>query len=130
MVIKQKVLHLQNHQLIRLNRNIYIQKFFGTLLLATFLLSNTPTKYLHWLFANHKDFVSKTLTDSNKPQINAPGIDCHCETNVVIAPYTVQSDVVVNPPVPVFFDFTYTGISTIVFSQPLSFGLRGPPSIS
>ncbi|MDE3183926.1 MAG: hypothetical protein KGM16_10955 [Bacteroidota bacterium] len=113
-----------------MNRNIYIQKFFGTLLLATFLLSNTPTKYLHWLFANHKDFVSKTLTDSNKPQINAPGIDCHCETNVVIAPYTVQSDVVVKPPAPVFFDFTYTGISTIFFSQPLSFGLRGPPSIS
>jgi hypothetical protein len=114
----------------RLNRNIYIQKFFGALLLAIFLLSNTPTKYLHWLFANHKDFVSKTLTDSNKPQINAPGIECHCETNVVIAPYTVQSTVAINPPVPVFFDFSVAGISKIVFSQPLSFGLRGPPSIS
>lgn len=130
MLIKQKVLHLQNHQLIRLNRNIYIQKFFGALLLAIFLLSNTPTRYLHWLFANHKDFVSKTLTDSNKPQINAPGIDCHCETNVVIAPYTVQSTVVIKPPVPVFFNFTVTGIATIVFSQSLSFGLRGPPTIS
>ena len=114
----------------RLNRNIYIQKFFGALLLAIFLLSNTPTKYLHWLFANHKDFVSKTLTDSNKPQINVPGIDCHCETNVVIAPYTVQSTVVITPSVTVFFDFSVTGISKIVFSQSLSFGLRGPPSIS
>ena len=113
-----------------MNRNIYIQKVFSALLLAIFLLSNTPTKYLHWLFANHKDFISKTLTDSNKPQINAPGIDCHCETNVVIAPYTVQSTVAIIPPVPVFFNFTVTGISTIVFSQPLSFGLRGPPSIS
>jgi len=113
-----------------LNRNIYIQKFFGALLLAIFLLSNTPTKYLHWLFANHKDFVSKTLTDSNKPQINAPGIDCHCESNVVIAPYTMQSAVVIKAPAPAFYNYTVAVISTTVFSQPLSFGLRGPPSIS
>jgi hypothetical protein len=110
-----------------LNRNIYIRKFFGVLLLAAFALSNTPTKYLHWLFANHTDFVSKTLTDSNKPQINAPGIDCHCETNVVIAPYTLQSAVIIKPPVPVFFNYTATTISATVFSEPISFGLRGPP---
>ena len=110
--------------------NIYIRKFFGVLLLASFALSNTPTKYLHWLFANHTDFVSKTLTDSDKPQINASGIDCHCETNVVIAPYTVQSAVVIKPPPSVCFDYTAKTISTIVFSQPISFGLRGPPSVS
>ena len=114
----------------QLNRNIYIRKFFGVLLLACFALSNTPTKYLHWLFANHKDSVSKTLTDSNKAQINAPGIDCHCETNVVIAPYTMQNAVVIKPLVPVFFNYAATTISAIVFSQSISFGLRGPPTIS
>jgi len=113
-----------------LNRNIYIRKFFGVLLLACFALSNTPTKYLHWLFANHKDFVSKTLTDSNKQQINAPGIDCHCESNVVIAPYTIQPAVVIQAPAPVFFSNTVSEIATTVFSQSISFGLRGPPSIS
>lgn len=120
---------MQNHYL-KLNRNIYIRKFFGVLLLASFALSNTPTKYLHWLFANHKDFVSKTLTDSNKPQINAPGIDCHCESNVVIAPYTMQSVVVIEAPAPVFFDNTVSEITSTVFTQTVSFRLRGPPSIS
>ncbi len=81
---------------------------------------------MHAIFANHKDFVSKTLTDSNKPQINAPGIDCHCESNVVIAPYTMQSTVVIKAPAPVFFNYAVTGITTTVFRQPLSFGLRGP----
>lgn len=121
---------MQNHQLNGLNRNIYIQKFFGGLLLAIFLLSNTPTKCLHWLFANHKDFVSKTLTDSNKPQINSPGIDCHCVSNVVIAPYTMQSAVVIKAPAPVFFNYPVSAISPIVFSQPISFGLRGPPEVA
>lgn len=128
--LEQNVLHLQNQRLTQLNYNIYIRKFFGTLLILSFILSNTPTKYLHWLFANHKDFISKTLTDSNTPQINAPGIDCHCETNVVIAPYTVQHTLVIAPPVPVFFDFTITGIQKITFSESFSFGLRGPPSIA
>jgi hypothetical protein len=113
-----------------LNRNIYIKKFFGVLLLASFALSNTPTKYLHWLFANHKDFVSKTLTDSNKPQINAPGIDCLCQSNVVIAPYTMQSAVVIKSPAPVFFNYTACRVVATIYSQPIFFGLRGPPSIS
>ena len=85
---------------------------------------------MHAIFANHKDFVSKTLTDSNTPQINAPGIDCHCESNVVIAPYTMQSSLVIKPPVPVFWGYSVSGIQKITFSQPLSFGLRGPPSMA
>jgi len=113
-----------------LNRNVYIRKFFGVLLLASFALSNTPTECLHWLFANHTDFVSKTLTDSKKPQLNAPGIDCHCETNVVIAPYTMQSAVIIKAPAAVFFNNTINEIAIAVFSQAISFGLRGPPSIS
>ncbi|MEO8821557.1 MAG: hypothetical protein ABI374_11985 [Ginsengibacter sp.] len=113
-----------------MNRNIYIRKFFGAFLLAIFLLSATPTKYLHAIFANHKDFVSKTLTDSNTPQINAPGIDCHCESNVVIAPYTMQSTVVIKAPSPVFFNYIISGITSTVLSRPLSFGLRGPPSVA
>lgn len=114
----------------RLNRNNFIRKFFCILLLAIFALSNTPTKYLHAIFANHKDFVSKTLTYSNSAQINAAGINCHCETNVVIAPYTMQSGLAINAPLPVFFGYTVSEIQETIFSFPLSFGLRGPPSIA
>jgi hypothetical protein len=111
-------------------RNIYIRKSIAVLLLAIFALSNTPTKYLHKLFANHVDFVSKTITNSSSPQLNAAGIDCHCESNVVIAPYTFENGILINPLLPVYIEYTLTGISTTVFSQSISFGLRGPPSLA
>jgi hypothetical protein len=95
-----------------------------------FALSNTPTRYLHRLFANHKDFTSKTLTDSSTPQLNVTGINCHCESNVVIAPYTLQSVVTIKPILPVPVEYNLCGIYKIAFSQPVSFGLRGPPSVA
>jgi len=113
-----------------LNRSIYIRKFFAVLLLANFALSNTPTKYLHWLFANHTDFISKTLTDSNTPQINAAGIDCHCITNVVIAPFTMGSSLVIQAPVSVFPGYTIAAVQQIPFLQSFSFGVRGPPAVA
>ena len=111
-----------------MNRSIYIRKSFAIILLAIFVLSNTPTKYLHKLFANHTDFVSKTLTYSNRPQLNVSGINCHCESNVVIAPYNIESAIAINPVSPVFPEFSVTGIYKITFSESFSFGLRGPPS--
>jgi hypothetical protein len=112
-----------------MNRSIYIRNSFAIILLAIFALSNTPTKYLHKLFANHTDFVSKTLTDSNSPQLNVTGINCHCETNVVIAPYTIQSSVIINPVSPDFTEFSLAGVYKIIFSTSVSFGLRGPPPV-
>lgn len=100
------------------------------MLLANFALSNTPTKYLHELFANHTDFVSKTLTNSNKPQLNVSGINCHCETNVVIAPYTVTPGFTLKPVLPNTVEFTESRICNIAVSQTISFGLRGPPVVA
>ena len=126
--LQQNVLHLQNQRLTQLNQNIYIRKFFGVLLILSFTLSNTPTKYLHWLFANHKDFISKTLTDSNTPQLNLSGLNCHCESNVVIAPYTIENSFTISPPSLEFSPLTVAGIYKISYSESFSFGLRGPPS--
>jgi hypothetical protein len=112
-----------------LNHNIYIRKSFAIILLAIFTLSNTPTKYLHKIFANHTDFVSKTLTDSNSPQFNVTGINCHCESNVVIAPYTAVNVFKIEPVPSEFSEHAIAGIYKIIFSESLSFGLRGPPSV-
>ena len=95
-----------------------------------FALSNTPTKYLHKLFANHVDFVSKTLTDSNSPQLNMSGINCHCESNVVIAPYTPGYTVTIKPLLPVFTEYTDSNTFNFVPVQSIYFGLRGPPSLA
>ena len=113
-----------------MNQKKYIRQFLAVILLAIFALSNTPTKYLHQLFANHKDFISKTLTDSNTPQLNVTGINCHCETNVVIAPYIVESSFEVKPLLQTFIGHFDTSVNSIFFSELFSFGLRGPPSIA
>ena len=111
-----------------MNCSIYIRKSIAIILLAIFALSNTPTKYLHKLFANHTDFVSKTLTDSNTPQLNVSGLNCHCESNVVIAPYTIENSFTISPPSLEFSPLTVAGIYKINYSESFSFGLRGPPS--
>jgi hypothetical protein len=112
-----------------LNQSDFIRKFFAVVLLGCFALSNTPTKYLHWLFANHKDFVSH-IKDSNRQQLSASGIDCHCETNVVIAPYTLQEQVIVVTPDPVCYRNTETILPSTEVHNHFTFGLRGPPAIS
>lgn len=113
-----------------LNHSIYIRKFLAIILLAIFALSNTPTKYLHQIFANHADFVNKTLTDSNSPQLNVSGINCHCESNVVIAPYTFENEIIIEPVPPVFIEYTLSESCHIILPQYISFGLRGPPTVA
>ena len=118
------------NRFIDLNSNKHIRKFLAVVLLATFALSNTPTKYLHALFANHRDFVNNTLTDSNSPQLNVTGLNCHCETNVVIAPFTFESVTQSKCLSPDFIVHSVTLADAISFTELFSFGLRGPPSIA
>lgn len=110
--------------------NIYIKRILTVFLLANFALSNTPTRYLHALFANHKDFSPKTETNSPLAQLNAAGINCHCESNVVIAPYTVQHSVIIKPVETVIPVLAAVAIDYIIPRTLFSFGLRGPPSFS
>lgn len=120
---------MQNHNDFTLYRNIFITKVFAIAALAIFALSNTPTKYLHKLFANHSDFVSHTLTNSKVPQLNTSGINCHCESNVVIAPFTAASIVGIKPVVVVITETFVLKSFQFYFFDPISFGLRGPPAL-
>lgn len=100
------------------------------LLLAVFALSNTPTRYLHKLFANHTDFESKQVTDYRTPQLSVAGIDCHCNSNVVIAPYTLENAPAQECKIPEFAGFIIALNTQLSLSKPITFGLRGPPSIA
>ncbi len=125
---RYNVLFLQTHNSILIT-NKYIRKFLAIVLLAIFALSNTPTKYLHHLFANHIDFRGKALNDSNIPQLSVTGLNCHCESNVVIAPYTLSSCCEVKPLLPIVTAYSEPLAYSIIVSQSISFGLRGPPSV-
>ncbi|MEO5648485.1 MAG: hypothetical protein ABIR03_01025 [Ginsengibacter sp.] len=113
-----------------MHNNRLIKNFFAVLLLVIFALSNTPTKVLHQLFARHTDFTSHTLHNSTIPQLNVAGIDCHCQSNVVITPYTFEKAFATREITPYFATYTLLRISNVSFAQPFTFGLRGPPSVA
>lgn len=70
------------------------------------------------------------MTDSNTLQFNVTGINCHCESNVVIAPYTPAYIFNIEAVAAFFTEYTPTGVHTILFHPSISFGLRGPPSFA
>jgi hypothetical protein len=111
-------------------RKKYIQKFFSFFLLAILVLGNTPTRFLHDIFADHTDFVSPVYSDSKSPQFNVTGINCHCDQIVVISPYTFQSGVIATGTKNLFKDFTISRPVAIVFSEGFNFQLRGPPAVA
>ena len=110
--------------------NNYIKKSLAVVLLAIFALSNTPTKYLHHLFADHADFKGKVVNNSSVPQLSVTGLNCHCESNVVIAPYTLSGSFEVNPLLPTITAYPESLSYSIILFGSISFGLRGPPSVA
>lgn len=92
-----------------------------------FALCNTPIKVLHTLFANHTDYVDQFTTDTNSPQLHTAGIDCHCQSNVVVSPYTYVGSFVINENVSFFTATKSCSIVTIPFLRNITSGLRGPP---
>ncbi len=90
------------------------------------MLSFTPTKFLHKIFANHSDFITYTL-DSHSTQFNVYGINCHCDNLVVISPYTSGKSVSQKVALHVFPLLNICKISKLPFSKPFTFKLRGPP---
>lgn len=109
-----------------MRNNRFIQILFGVILLGAFALSNTPTRYLHQLFANHLDIVNHS-EKSNTPQLNVAGIDCHCESNVVISPYSIQPTAFSIPIFASFCPILISTVSTKALTSSITFGLRGPP---
>lgn len=111
-------------------QNTFIRKTCAGFLLAMFVFCNTPTAALHALFANHKDQASELNTHAQGPQWMPSGIDCHCYSNVVTAPYIFQlCSLGIAPPVahPVYRENLKDFIAA---GNHLSLTLRGPPSLN
>ena len=113
-----------------MHNNRFIKNFVAIFLLVIFALSNTPTRVLHQLFANHNDFVSNAFSDPNTPQLIVAGIDCHCQSNVVITPYTCGKVDLTNRILPCFAEYSIPEFPEFFYTHPVTFGLRGPPSIA
>lgn len=65
-----------------------LRKCLALFLMANFVLCNTPTYVLHTLFANHTDKKADISNSSSTlAQLTVEGTNCHCNSNVVTAPY-------------------------------------------
>lgn len=94
-----------------------------------FALCNTPVKVLHTLFANHTDYVDQFTTDANTPQLHTAGIDCHCQSNVVVSPFTYDGIFYSNKNIPSFKTTISCNTVSIPHTRKITFGLRGPPAL-
>lgn len=102
----------------------------GVVLLMLFILSNTPTRALHHLFADHKDTaVQVNCIDRSAPNIHSSGLNCHCNSNVVIAPYLAAELPTWYPPRFFHFRQEIPKTASPAFKTVLIIGLRAPPSV-
>ena len=99
------------------------------MLLAIFALSTLPTRFLHQIFANHTDFATQTTTNSPSPQLNVTGIDCHCNSLVVIAPFVHDNEALTPFAPPLFTQYAVGQSLPIYIRQLFFFKLRGPPAL-
>lgn len=109
-----------------MTRRKNIKFIFGISLLLLFALSNTPTRVLHHLFANHTD-TNYYSSNYNQTELLPGGIDCHCNSNVVIAPYLAGEVVEVHPVSKAFVPYYSTFRPGIVLLAIVAPSLRGPP---
>jgi hypothetical protein len=112
-----------------LKKYLSIRRSVALIMLAVFTLSTLPTRFLHQIFANHTDYVAQT-TISDTPQLHVSGLDCHCNSQVVVVPYLIsQPDIIVKKENCVSH-FLPSKAPEISYSVPENLSLRGPPAIA
>ncbi len=112
-------------------RNHFVRRRVSALLLVIFALSATPKQFLHDVFANHKDTPSTNSSDKfHHQKIGKAVIHCQLDDLVVEAPYiSFNNNTEVFTPFVFIVSYSETYIS-FLSSFPISFGLRGPPSLA
>lgn len=97
-------------------------------MLLIFTFSITPKRYLHDLFAGHKDTVSK-VADDGKVYVSQSGFNCDCNTLVATSPFTEHADVIEVTGL-AEYPSLFIALTTAVYTSSYSFTeLRGPPSL-
>ncbi|HEV8083996.1 MAG TPA: hypothetical protein VGP55_12380 [Chitinophagaceae bacterium] len=113
-----------------MRQNIYIRKLFAFSLLLIFALSITPTKVLHFVFANHKDANVNNTKTSKTPIVSVAGYNCRCDNLVVTSPFTFQHQSI-SVEIPEIYPLRKAEtVPTFHVINHFFFELRGPPSLA
>ena len=84
---------------------------------------------MHFFFANHTDVHTIIPQGNNDSQLQSAGIDCHCDSNVVITPYLYGMPVQMAVPVSLSFDPIIVANEQFAFTSYIYFEHRGPPAL-
>lgn len=95
-----------------------------------FALSITPTKVLHFFFANHKDANITNTKNSKTPVISIAMFNCQCDNLVVESPFTLQYQPIETVIPELFFINNPATKSSFHCIHHFFFELRGPPSLA
>lgn len=121
---------MQHCNKVHLRQNIYIRKLIAISLVLIFALSITPTKVLHFFFANHQDEVARKTGEPNKLIISISGYNCQCNNLVVVSPFIPQNQVI-SFEIPIFLTLQKSAaVADLYFITPFFSELRGPPSLA
>ncbi|MEO6638305.1 MAG: hypothetical protein ABIN25_08510 [Ginsengibacter sp.] len=113
-----------------MKQNIFIRKFVATILLFVFALSITPTKVLHYFFANHKDAFSVKAKQSNRPSFSLAGYNCQIDNIVVQSPFVAVLQPVWDHPTEAIKIHKVSTVTSFICAEHFYFELRGPPSLA
>ena len=118
------------YQKFYLRQNIHIRKLFAIGILLIFAFSITPTKVLHFFFANHKDANVKNTKTSKTAILSVAVFNCQCDNLVVESPFTLQCQLIVTDIPELFFINNQAPESSFHCIDHFFFELRGPPSFA
>lgn len=97
-------------------------------MLMLFALSIAPKRYLHDLFATHKDIETNKPTNQSD-HFNKKGFVCDCNTLVATSPF-IEQETVFNISVTQAYLELYTFSIPFIYTSFIPFiELRGPPTI-
>lgn len=97
-------------------------------MLLLFAFSITPKRWLHDVFASHKDRMAYSLNQEH-PSVTAEHINCHCDNIVADSPFTLANPAFAILALSQYPVYTVAPATDAAAPEFATFLLRGPPSV-
>ena len=105
----------------------YIQRFIAASLLLVFILASTPKRFLHSIFADHKDVAWVKSSDKQQQSLSNQNYQCQIDNLVVELPFFDSTNFIVYTSIQHNEQFKCHFVFDIIdYKHSVDF-LRGPP---
>lgn len=105
----------------------YIQRFIASCFLLVFILAATPKRFLHSIFADHKDVVSVKVNNKNHTTFSNQSYHCQIDNLVIELPFFNSIIFLLPTLIQHIAQFKEHYIYISVDNNRIEDSLRGPP---